>query len=204
MPPTISLKWSLVIFGFVGIVFFLTIIFPPNIFYVNPVLSVGNPVLGGSQPVSAGFPVRLVIPAINVNAAIEYVGVTPQGAMAVPACPTDTAWFDLGPRPGEKGSAVIAGHEGWKDGIWAVFDDLNKLRPGDKIYVEDQGGVTVTFVVNGSRIYDQNGDASDIFNSNDGMAHLNLITCEGTWNADKKSYSNRLVVFTTELGATSL
>jgi hypothetical protein len=41
-------------------------------------------------------------------------------------------------------------------------------------------GVAITFVVTGMRIYDQNGDATNIFNSSDNKAHFNLITCEGT------------------------
>jgi len=50
----------------------------------------------------------------------------------VPEGPTDVAWFDLGPRPGEAGSAVIAGHEGWRDGIVAAFDDLHELQKGTR------------------------------------------------------------------------
>jgi sortase (surface protein transpeptidase) len=69
------------------------------------------------------------------------------------------------------------------------------LQKGDKIYVADDAGATTTFVVSATETYDQNGDTSDIFNSSDGKAHLNLITCEGTWNAAEQSYSDRLVVF---------
>ncbi len=140
-------------------------------------------------------PVFLVIPRINVDAVIMPVGLTSDGSMGVPAGPTGTAWFDLGPRPGEVGSAVIAGHEGWKDGITAVFDNLYKLQAGDQIYVQDQQGITMVFVVRHIATYRQNGDASQVFSSSDGGAHLNLITCEGVWNATEKSYSNRLVVF---------
>ena len=142
-----------------------------------------------------GLPVRLTIPKINVDATIEDVGVTSLGAMAVPSGPADVAWFKLGTRPGEVGSAVIAGHEGWKDNIPAVFDDLHALNVGDTIYVKDAAGITTTFVVRKLRTYGQNQDASDVFASSDGQAHLNLITCAGTWNASEKSYSNRLVVF---------
>ena len=145
--------------------------------------------------VAAGLPTRLKIPAINVDAAVEDVGVTSDGSMAVPKGPSDVAWYDLGPRPGEVGSAVIAGHEGWKDNIPAVFDDLHELQPGDKIYVEDGTGATSTFVVRAVRMYDQYADAASVFNSNDGKAHLNLITCEGAWSNVTKSYSDRLVVF---------
>lgn len=116
--------------------------------------------------------------------------------MDVPKGPNDVAWFNLGPRPGEIGSAVISGHYGWKNNIPAVFDNLHKLRKGDKVYVEDKNGATITFVVRELRTYDQNEDASDVFGSSDGKAHLNLVTCTGTWNKAQKSYSKRLVVFT--------
>jgi LPXTG-site transpeptidase (sortase) family protein len=166
-------------------------------------LSLQNLVKNGSASLVAtsteaipGLPMRLKIPRINVDAAVEDVGLTPGGAMDVPKGPSDVAWFDLGPRPGEVGSAVIAGHEGWKDNIAAVFDDLYKLRAGDELSVEDAEGTTTTFVVRNVRIYDQNADAADVFDSSDGKAHLNLVTCEGVWNAAQKSYSNRFVVFT--------
>ncbi len=143
-----------------------------------------------------GLPVSLEIPLINVNASIESLGLTSDGAMAVSKGPDDVAWYNLGPRPGEIGSAVMVGHYGWKNSIPAVFDNLSKLKKGDKIYVKDEKGATVTFVVNKVQTYGENQDASDVFYSNDGQAHLNLITCGGTWNKITKSYSNRTVVFT--------
>jgi len=158
---------------------------------VEPILDVISP-----DQIRLGLPVRIRIPKINVNAVVEYVGLTPDNAMDVPKEPANVAWLDLGPRPGEKGSAVISGHYGWKNGIPAVFDDLHLLQKGDIISIEDTQGMTTTFVVRNTQIYDQYGDASSIFGSNDGKAHLNLITCEGVWDSVKKSYSGRLVVFT--------
>ena len=66
---------------------------------------------------------------------------------------------------------------------------------GDKIYVEDEFGIIATFVVREKRLYDPNVDASDVFGSSDGKAHLNLVTCEGVWDEVTKSRSKRLVVF---------
>ncbi len=198
MQSKISLKRLLIILGigtivcFSMIAFFLTLALNHWTYYVRPVLSTGDHALQNSSE----LPIRISIPKINVDADIEYLGLTSQGSMAVPAGPMDTAWFELGPYPGEDGSAVIAGHEGWKDGIRAVFDNLYQLQIGDKVYVEDKQGTITTFVVRRIETYDQSGNASDVFSSNDGKAHLNLITCEGTWNAAQKSYSNRLVVFT--------
>ena len=200
MRSKLPLKWSLVILGVAGILFFEAIIFFESGSRENPVSPAGNPVPQSLQQAKARLPTRLVIPKINIDAAIEDVGLTPQGAMAVPAGPADVAWFDLGPRPGEDGSAVIAGHEGWKDGIAAVFDDLGKLRIGDKVYVEDEQNATTTFVVREIRTYDQYADASSVFDSSDGKAHLNLITCEGVWNAAQKSYSGRIVIFSDKAG----
>ena len=147
-------------------------------------------------PAISGLPSHLRIPAIDVDSIVEYVSLTIDGVMDIPEDPADVGWFEPGPRPGGEGSAVIAGHYGWKDGIPAVFDNLNKLRRGDKIYVEDDTGTVITFIVRELKVYGKDDDASDVFRSNDGIAHLNLITCEGVWNKALQGYSQRLVVFT--------
>lgn len=143
-----------------------------------------------------GSPVRLKIPAISVDAVVESLGLDSRGNMDAPKGPDNVAWFNLGNRPGENGSAVIAGHYGaWKNGKGSVFDNLYKLEKGDRIYIESEKGETISFVVRESRSYEPSADATDVFSSDDGKAHLNLITCEGIWNKDAKSYSQRLVIF---------
>lgn len=142
------------------------------------------------------LPVRIVIPRINVAADFEFVGLTDDGAMDVPKDPANVAWYNPGPRPGEAGSAVIAGHYGrWKNGKSSVFDNLHILRPGDKIYVTDDAGATIVFTVREARRYDPDADAGDVFGSSDGKAHLNLVTCEGVWDESTQEYSKRLVIF---------
>ena len=149
-----------------------------------------------SRQASLTLPVQIQIPKINITATLESVGLTPDGAVDVPKTPANAAWFNMGPRPGEKGSAVIVGHYGrWKNGDGSVFDNINILKKGDKLYVKDAKGMMVTFIVKETKKYDPDATAVDVFNSNDGKSHLNLITCEGTWNKISKSYSKRLVVF---------
>lgn len=149
-----------------------------------------------SQQETLEFPIRLRIPRIDVDAAVDLMGITADGIMEAPIGPKNVGWFKFGPRPGDIGSAVFDGHFGrWKTGEGSVFDGLNKLREGDKLYVEDGNGATTIFVVRESRRYDPKADASGIFISNDGKSHLNLITCEGVWNSVSKTYSERLVVF---------
>jgi len=74
--------------------------------------------------------VRLKFPSINVDAAIQYVGVTSKGEMGVPSNDNDVGWFEIGSRPGQVGSAVIAGHFDGKNGEAAVFFNLYKLKRG--------------------------------------------------------------------------
>jgi LPXTG-site transpeptidase (sortase) family protein len=148
---------------------------------------------------SMGLPARLKIPKLNIDTTIESAGLTSDGLMGVPKGPADVAWFNLGPLPGEAGSSVIAGHSGYKDDKPAVFDSLDKLQKGDKIYVEDGKGMTATFIVRELQNYDKNKNALDVFTSNDTGAHLNLITCDGLWNAVDETHSERLVVFTDKI-----
>jgi len=152
-------------------------------------------VASNQEKITYRLPVRLKIPKIKVDAAFEYVGVTAEGAMDVPKSADNVGWFESGARPGEIGSAVLAGHYGRHNGESSVFDNLYKLRAGDKIYVEDDQGITTSFIVRGNRRYDAQADASGIFISKDDQAHLNLITCEGNWNKDAQSYPTRLVIF---------
>jgi LPXTG-site transpeptidase (sortase) family protein len=166
-----------------------------NIVQNSEPMGTGKQVLAAEiQNQDRGYPTRLIIPSINVDAQIEYVGVMPSGIMEVPVNTIDVAWFDLGPKPGEKGSAVIAGHFDGVFGENAVFANLNKLKEGDRLYVVDNQGVIIPFVVHGNRIYDP-GYADDVFGQDDGI-HLNLVTCDGVWDGVKKSFSKRLVVFT--------
>ena len=76
-----------------------------------------------------------------------------------------------------------------------MFNNLYKLQKGDELYIEDENGATIAFVVIESRSYDLKADVSKVFISDDDRSHLNLITCEGVWDQASKSYSERLVVF---------
>ena len=160
-------------------------------------LTANTATLYEKKTVNYGIPVLLKIPKIKVNAPIISVGILPNGDMVAPKRPQDVGWYRFGPHPGDSGSAVFDGHYGrWVNGQGSVFDNINKLKKGDKLLVTDKKGTVITFVVRESRSYNPKTDASGVFHSVDGKAHLNLITCEGAWNEALKSYSDRLVIFT--------
>ncbi|MBI3341926.1 class F sortase [Candidatus Curtissbacteria bacterium] len=147
------------------------------------------------SPVPAAEPQTMQIPSLNVKAKIEKVGKTSSGAMDIPRDANNVAWYELGPKPGEKGSAVIAGHFDKSDGSAAVFYNLSNLKPQDKIIVTDQNGKSTTFIVTFATAYPfATFPIEKVFGNSD-TANLNLITCAGTWDVNTKNYSNRYVVF---------
>jgi len=145
---------------------------------------------------AVGSPVRLAIASISVNAVVQPVGLTAQGDMDISNNTSEVAWYRLGPKPGEVGSAVIAGHYGSRNSGSVVFHYLNTLKVGDTVSVHDDTNMVRNFRVRLIRAYNSNDDATTVFSSNDGKAHLNLITCAGDWDAATKMYSERTVVFT--------
>jgi sortase A len=143
------------------------------------------------------FPVRLIIPTINVKAKVQYVGLNSKGNMGTPNNFSDVAWYKSGTLPGNTGSAVMAGHVDNGLALAGVFKHLKELRPGDSVYVEKKDGTELHFVVESVKSYPYSEiPAAEVFGLNDDGKHLNLITCIGSWMTDQKTYSERLVVYT--------
>ena len=147
-----------------------------------------------------GSPVLLIIPKLNIVAGFQYTGLKADGTMEIPNNIVDVGWFTSSPRPGESGNAIITGHVAQiRGGVMTktgVFYHLGDLHIGDRLYILNDKGELITFAVRGSQTYDPAADANSVFASVDSGAHLNLITCEGSWNPAQSSYSQRLVVFT--------
>lgn len=147
--------------------------------------------------VAPAQPARLIIPKIQVDTTIDPMGLTADGDMEAPAGPKTVGWYKFGTLPGETGSAVLDGHYGrWANGETSVFDNLHKLKKGDTMTVIDSKGKEIIFVVRELRDFLPESNTTDIFKSTDNKAHLNIITCDGSWNPKTKTYSKRLVVFT--------
>ena len=149
-----------------------------------------------SQNVQEGMePIQVEIPAIDVKAPVENVGILENGQMGVPEDINKVGWFEPGFKPGTKGNAVLAGHVDSKTGP-AIFFYLEKLSKGDEIVLTDKEGEKMTFVVTGKERYPYNDSPIEkIFGPTDSRT-LNLITCVGTFNRSKGTHEERLVVST--------
>jgi LPXTG-site transpeptidase (sortase) family protein len=137
-------------------------------------------------------PARLLIPRINVDAAVEARGLDVNRNMDIPKNFRDVAWYRLGPAPGQPGNALINGHVNWWTGD-AVFTRLDQVRAGDEITVVRADGGTVRFKVTGKTVVDANARIASLFEPS-AVATLTLITCTGVWNPLTQSNTQRLLV----------
>lgn len=163
-------------------------------------------------------PLELRLPTLGVNATILGVGITPEGAMDAPMGAATNPiwqrafWYRGSAVPGAASTALIAGHIDDPLGQPAVFGHIAALRVGDPIVVHDtRSGLDVQFSVTQSETYrlDQTNDAAVLTQiygagpvagtepqpSADGLAHLTLITCAGTFR--NGTHDHRLVVSAT-------
>ncbi len=157
----------------------------------SPGLSLSQP----STPVVDSTPVRLVIPAIGVDARVEARGLDSDRNLGTPGDFRDVAWYKLGPRPGEPGNAVLNGHVNWWTGD-AVFTHLGRLRPGDQVRVVRADGLTLAFTVTSRRTVDANSRIAALFAPST-QSTMTLITCSGVWNPLTQSDTQRLLVSAT-------
>lgn len=150
-----------------------------------------NPINGlkrtGIQPTS------LNIPSIDLEAQVQHLGTTENGEMAVPDNIEDVSWFSPGYEPGENGRAVIAGHVDGVEGP-AIFWDLSKLQLGDEVIVQAEER-TLTFKVHTMESVPLDlADVSKVFGYTS-SPELVLITCSGTYDFDRGTREERLIVY---------
>lgn len=155
------------------------------------------PTVAGPQPTGYGpllIPIRLQIPKIKVNAAVETVGLEPDGTMGTPNNFEDVGWYGYGPIPGNSGTSVIAGHVDSVHGP-AVFWYLKNLVPGDLIKITFVGGATRSFVVDGNGAYETDAAPIPTIFSWSGPPRLTLITCGGVFDRTVHAYNLRVIVY---------
>ncbi|MGK7379371.1 class F sortase [Planococcus sp. 1R117A] len=139
------------------------------------------------------LPATLEIPAIKAKAAVQHLGLTETGEMAVPDNGEDVSWFSHGYQPGQNGRAVIAGHVDQVDGP-AVFWDLFKLQSGDEIVLKEGDQELKFKVYKMESIPLETADLSAIFGYHS-SPELVLITCSGDYDHSRGTREERLIVY---------
>jgi sortase (surface protein transpeptidase) len=146
----------------------------------------------------AAHPVALEIPRIGLDAQLIELGLDDDRGLEVPDDPDVPGWYTGGPRPGDEGPAVIAGHVDSYRGP-AVFWQLPELEPGDEILVHGEDGSTIRFAVERlGRWPKDDFPTEQVYVHADG-AELRLITCGGAFDEAARSYRDNIVVFASEV-----
>jgi LPXTG-site transpeptidase (sortase) family protein len=151
-----------------------------------------------ARRVPVARPVALTIPAIGVQTSLVELGLTASGALQVPPTTSVAGWYTGSPRPGEVGSAIIAGHIDSYLGP-GVFFRLSELRPGDRVYVRRADGTLVVFKVTRVRMYPKDHFPTLTVYGPVPDPELRLITCGGTFDPQLGSYLSNTVVYATEV-----
>jgi sortase (surface protein transpeptidase) len=145
---------------------------------------------------STARPVRLVIPGIGVDSALETLRQDARGVLIAPAYADTAGWWSKGVVPGDVGAAVIVGHLDTVLGP-AVFVHLKQLRPGDLVEVRMSDGRTVRFSVDGSHVVRKAlFPSAEVYGATPD-AQLRLITCSEPFDPVAHSYTDNLVLFAT-------
>jgi hypothetical protein len=150
-------------------------------------------------PVPTAAPVRLLLPTLNLHPPVESVGLDRHGAMDIPNNIWDVGWYKAGPVPGAPGDAVMDGHAGYP-GQPLIFGRLAKIRPGEPIVVVLADGSQQLFTVDSVASFPLSSMPPGMYIPY-GPPRLTLITCDGQFDSNNHTYSNRLVVEASYTGA---
>lgn len=164
-----------------------------------------------AQPGEVPEPLSIYIPRIDARSDLLTLGLDETGAMQVPPVdlPHLAGWYagaDVDrdgdeTKPGQRGSAVIVGHvdgrgPNGEKGYPGIFHRLHELGPGDEVLVEQEGGTTLTFVVESVERFDKDALPHERIFRADDAARLNLVTCGGEFDAASGHYTDNIVAFT--------
>lgn len=148
-----------------------------------------------SASVVPATPARIRIPDLGIDTNVLEVGLTKEGKMDSPKSSTAVGWYKFGAKPGEQGNAVIAGHVNTYYDTEGVFYNLEDLAVGNTVEITDAAGQIFRFQVTAKKYLDHNSSPNDVFGPTS-ERNLNLVTCAGDWLKDKKTFEQRLVIFT--------
>ncbi|MFD5710405.1 class F sortase [Streptomyces pharetrae] len=140
-------------------------------------------------------PDRIRIPAIRVDAPLTGLGLTRTGSLEVPPAgrPDLAGWYEAGTTPGERGTAIVAGHVDNAEGP-AVFYGLGALRRGGTIEVDRRDGSVAVFTVDAVEVYQAKNFPDEKVYGPARRPELRVITCGGGYSR-ATGYQGNVVVF---------
>lgn len=143
-------------------------------------------------------PVRVVIPAADIDVAIAPVGVLDSGVMELPADVDVAGWYRFGSDPASAaGATVLAAHVDSLRYGRGPFSRLRDLGAGALITVTTADGASRDYTLSSNeRVSKQEIPLESVFD-HDGPPHLVLITCGGVFDHGTGHYLDNILVTAT-------
>ncbi|HEY2575632.1 MAG TPA: class F sortase [Streptosporangiaceae bacterium] len=150
----------------------------------------------GMRAISWSLPVRVVIPAVNVNATIMEVGQNKDGTVQTPPLGNHNlaGWYKYSVTPGQTGSSVVVGHVDSYTGP-SVFFNLKELHSGDRVEIRLANGITAVFAVDGLQVAAKTSFPVQAVFGNTKFPSLRLVTCGGPFDYGTGHYVDNIVVY---------
>ena len=147
-------------------------------------------------------PVRLLIPALGVNAPVLPTGVQVGGSLAIPTDPSNIGWWAGGGFPGEPtGAVILVGHINSAALGPGALLRLQDVRPGTLVTVIASGRAFRYRVV-ALRAYPKaNLPVTAVF-SQQVAARLVIVSCGGPFDASTGHYLDNIVAYAVPLRTT--
>ncbi|MEU2059182.1 class F sortase [Streptomyces sp. NPDC013455] len=165
----------------------------------QPTAAEGRPDPGGERgaapALAPSLPTRIRIPAIRVDAPLTGLALTRSGSLDAPPAERKNlaGWYEAGTLPGERGTAIVAGHVDNAEGP-AVFYDLGALKRGAAIEVDRRDGTVAVFTVDAVEVYAASDFPDDKVYGAAPRPELRVITCGGGYSRTT-GYQGNVVVF---------
>jgi hypothetical protein len=149
------------------------------------------------RPLPPARPVRIRIPAIDVDAPMVELDLDGAGALQPPPeGRTNLAgWYAKGTAPGSSGTAVTTGHVDTRAGSPGVFYELGALTKNDTIEISRTDRRTAVFTIDAVEVYDKARFPNERVYGNSDLPGLRVITCGG--RVDDAGYAGNIVVYAT-------
>ena len=158
--------------------------------------------LATSARESPSAPARLALPSLGISSPLGPArGLNPDGTVndAPLTGPTWSLpwWYDVGPSPGQSGSAVILGHVDSALGGLGVFFRLGDVQAGQRVDVTLANGTTTHWTVTSVHLYADADFPDALVYARSGPPALRLVTCGGAFDGSTHEYESTFVVTAT-------
>ncbi|MGW4895231.1 class F sortase [Kitasatospora sp. NPDC004240] len=146
-------------------------------------------------PLGRSGPTRIRIPALRLDAPVTGLGLDASGRLEAPP---DTernlaGWYRDGAAPGERGTAIIAGHVDLASGP-AVFYALGALHRGERVEILREDGMTAVYQLYAIEVHDRKDFPDERVYGQAGDAQLRVITCGGAYS-EERGYTGNVVAY---------